>query len=190
MPRVSFCYFGTDVADIAIRKRLDHALRMRHHHLSINRKLTVVEGGLYEAALLFPERAVTSEQAVAREGAEGALDQPGFVELLRLFNQDLAHQVGVVELIDAQRTLPVMGDIAVLARDPRRERQRIDRKERRKYLREDRDREVDSRAVRVRSFHPEGLGGSGLAFVDFLQAPDADGVAKARRDGFDGGACA
>jgi hypothetical protein len=61
------------------------------------------------------------------------LDQPWLVEVLGLLDEDLSDEVGVIQLVDVQRTDLIVSDIAEPPCDIQAERQRIERKDPRQH---------------------------------------------------------
>src|SRR5678815_278457 len=76
---------------------------MADHHRSIRHELRMMKRGLYQLALLLPDRAVAREQPLSGKRTKRLLDQPRLVEFFRLIDEDLPGEVGMIELIDVQR---------------------------------------------------------------------------------------
>src|SRR5262249_46108135 len=96
-----------------------------------------MKGRLHQLALLSPQRSITGQQAISGKRAERPFDEPRLMELLRLFDEHLTREIGMVQLIDPERADTVVGEISKLPRQRQTEFQRIERKPPWKELRDD-----------------------------------------------------
>ena len=138
-------HIGIDVERLPVTKHVGHARRVIDHDRAIRDEVAVMERRLHQPALPLPQRAVARQQPFASERTERALDQPRLVEFVRLLDEDLPREVGVIQLIDVQRAQAVVRDVAELARDGQAECEGIEWEQPRQHLADNGEQQVDAR---------------------------------------------
>ncbi len=103
---------------------LAHAIGMRDHHRGIVGNSIAVERRLQQPPLTQVRRALARKESLAQQSF-GPLQAPALGEVLLMRDQDIADVLRVIDEVDALATHPEIDDVAVLARDSRKELERI-----------------------------------------------------------------
>ncbi len=107
-------HFLMDVAGFALLPAGQHFFGEGGHRIAVRRHALAMEGGLAQAALPQPSRAFVGQQALAQEPA-AVLDDFVLGEILRLRDQDLLDEAGMIEEINIHPGRTVVKDVAKFA---------------------------------------------------------------------------
>ena len=107
-------HVGVDVAEFAGLPSCEHCCGGLSHDLGVGDDVFVAEGRLDKFSLRLPELAFAGKQAIAEDGAEGAV-VARLEEIFLVLNEDLLDAVGMHDEADGDVEEAEENDVAVFA---------------------------------------------------------------------------